>query len=118
MAQISKDVSTEVLQGALLAVQDLRRKYKGEAWVNYKPSAPRRNCPLCEAAGFWDGVRHDACAHCPWVFIEGSPILTFTTPCESAQFDHRLQSLKEKFARIDRWEDAITEELAARRLEP
>lgn len=118
MPRISKDVTTEVLQGALLAVQDLRRKYLGEDWVNYKPKPPLHNCPLCEATGFWDEAGHEPCARCPWVFIEGSSILTFTTPCESPPFDHRRQTFKQKFARIDRWEDAITEELAARRVEP
>lgn len=119
MAQISKDVPTEVLQGAVLAVQDLRRKYQGEDWVNYEEGD--WGCPLCSFTGYEevDAVAKSTCVNCPHVFIDNPNFdfeYFFDVPCHSIQTDYRLQSLEQKFSRIDRWEDAITEELAARRV--
>lgn len=119
MAQISKDVATEVLQGALLAVQDLRRKYRGEDWVNYEEGDC--GCPLCSFTGYEavGAALESTCVNCPHVFID-NPNFDFEdfidTPCHSIQPDYRCQSLKQKFSRIDRWEYTIIEELAARRV--
>ena len=69
-----KTLPTETLQEALLAVQDLRRKYKGEPLI-------RRICP--------------------WIWFEKN---TYSS-----------QPIPDRLRRIDRWENALVEELAARR---
>jgi hypothetical protein len=125
-----KDVATEVLAESLLAVQDLRRKYTGEPQVTVyactaDPDAHAVNtCPLCKfQKSMQEDSKHLLCMvadkhFCPWYFIEGHSCEDFPDVEDEDTVDYDTFSIPDRLARIDRWEEAIKAELAAREAKP
>ena len=101
-----KTIPTEILQEAMLAVQDLRRKYLGEEQITQYAS---RVCPLCD---FTDSLEISNCTYCPWMILDG--YICSVGPGDVENY-YLTQSISERLRRIDRWETALVEELASRR---
>jgi hypothetical protein len=125
-----KDVATDVLAESLFAVQDLRRKYKGEPMVTaYRPTTTDgllyEYCPLClfqlVQSGYypWDRDRGeiDECL-CPWYWMEGHGCEEFVSVEGEDQVTYDDFPVPDRLSRIDRWEEAIKAELAAREAKP
>ena len=109
-----KEVSTETLRESLLALADLRRKYKGEAQT-YKLPSEDFDCPLCRMVLYLEPGAPLNCGEgckpfCPWYFAEGISGSTFL--CVIAGYDNKRRP--QRLARITRWEKAITAEISAR----
>ena len=109
-----KSIPTETLQEALLAVQDLRRKYLGWPQVTkYAGKSTGQYSELCPLCNFnrkiykgdcysLNGVRDKTC---PWTWFEGATCI---------EMDYTGFTRLSRLSRLSRWETAIVEELALR----
>lgn len=109
-----KEVSTEMLRESLLALADLRRKYKQEPMVTvYKASTEFTacacdKCPLCIFTRQYANTPVQChCKACPWVWFTGHL-------CEAGKADYAFTEIKSRLAPVARWEKTINAELSAR----
>jgi len=111
-----REVPTGILTESLLAIQDLRRKYLGQEQITqYAGSTDKtvdcvERCPLCKFSSSYKDENHPDCI-CPWFWMEG--VECCSSKLTKKYFD---ESVQERLARIDRWEDATVEELVLRRI--